>query len=256
MIVEIRRGIGSPGKLWTGNIPEEGTVVNARIIERKCSVCEATTRRLRTHPVEDADAIAAACEVPILFVTMGGVGSIITSEGTEDLQLWNWSERVGGHAILNPVAVLNGYWNPTDLPPAKPGHRWIQTYSGSTLSEFVLIREKEDKPAGGEFVHALPLVVLEGKCPPCRHKEEMEATPEGLLVTHEHFAKAGVPENEFRYVLAYLGFSVDAGGSIPARTLLGYAQGHSRDTEEKYRAAIKAASEATTPPIGDVAVAS
>ena len=185
MIVKIVRGIGAPGKLWTGDIPESGEVVDARIFERVCT-CGAVTRKLRVNKLENVSAIAEACEIPTLLVTMGGVGSVSlsTEEGGESipnpqwLQLQNWSKRVGGHAILSPVATLSGYWNEKEIPPAKEGFRWIRTYGGSTLSEFVLIKVDED--GGGH--HGLPVVELEGKCPPCRDKEAVVVVEQQAVV--------------------------------------------------------------------------
>lgn len=36
MIVKIKRGIGSPGKLWTGDEPTEGVLVNAKLLHKTC----------------------------------------------------------------------------------------------------------------------------------------------------------------------------------------------------------------------------
>ncbi|MDO8623944.1 MAG: hypothetical protein Q7R54_01180 [bacterium] len=245
MIAKIRRGIGKPGKLWTGSTPEDGEVVNVRIVERKCSSCDNTTRRLRTQPVEDAAAIAVACDIPTLFVTMGGVGSVNSLaliEGGDQVeladpyQLWNWSGRVGGHAILNPVAVLNGYWDRSELPKPNAAHYWACTYRGSTLSEYLLMNR--------ETVHDLQVVKLSGKCPPCRHKEELEAIPEGLVVTREDFKVGGAIDGQFAQALRELELPEDSTG-ISARELIGRAQSQYCSDADACRAAVKAAGEAS-----------
>ena len=53
------------------------------------------------------------------------------------------------------------------LPPCKAGFHWLQSYGGSTLSEFVLLRD-DVAP------HSLPVVMLNGTCPPCREKAEQQ----------------------------------------------------------------------------------
>lgn len=257
MIVKIRRGIGNPGKLWTGSVPEDGEVVNARIIERKCSCCDRTTRRLRTQPVENAEAIAVACEIPTVFVTMGGVGSVATlfypEKATEpevtpeEFRLWNWSHRVGGHVVLNPVAVLNGYWAPGDLPTPRAGHYWIQTYSGSTLSEFVLLHAKEGEQEDEGSEHSLQIVSLTGKCPPCRHQAEIEATPETLGVTLAEFVSVGGTPQHFEGVLGEMGLPAEdqvfctSVELVMARGLVRLAQAEYSPNAELYRAAVAVA---------------
>lgn len=226
MIVRILSGIGNPGKLWTGNTPENGAIVDARIFEKKCK-CGASTRKLRIGKVENVAAIEAACEIPTLFVTMGGVGSVASKiipqvEGDDDnldqFRLWNWSDRVGGHAIVNPVATLSGYWSEKDLPPTKDTHYWVQTYGGTTLSEFVLL-SKTDK-------HRLEVISLEGTCPICRKREEMEKIPEDLMVRAETLVQADLREEEIEEIISDLGKSGEDQGpdmKFSARALLGLA---------------------------------
>ncbi len=253
MIVKIVRGIGQPGKLWTGDVPEDGAIVDARIMERTCS-CGASTRKLRVTKIDatSAKGLAEACEISTLFVTMGGVGSVATGfrgrDGLDvanpiEFQLWNWSGRVGGHAILNPTAVLGGYWETVALPSPKEGYYWIRTYSGSTLSEFVLLQAKKDEQ-DGESVHALPIVSLEGTCPPCRHKQEVQDLPEDLMVPRE--ALTGLSEYEMEEVLSSIvhmegGREVRTSPSIQARLLLAYTGWKNPAGVEQIVAAIESA---------------
>lgn len=224
MITKIINGIGRPGKLWTGNTPSDGSIVNCRIIERKCSVCGKTTRKFRCEELQASKDVLEALDLPTTFITMGGVGSVYNyGEGNpgphmgapKHLRCWNWSERIGGHVIVNPILVMNGYVKREQLPNPKAGFRWVQTYNGSTLSEFVLIRD--DHPG-------LEIISLEGKCPPCRRKEEIESIPETLMVSHEQFVSASGNEGWFTEVLRDLGVLDPEGTrSISARTLAGYA---------------------------------
>jgi hypothetical protein len=190
MLVKLSVGIGNYGKLWTGTrlspahedpinslwdeqnervIPN---IVDATIIERRCE-CGATTRKFRAYPVEQSAEARKALNVPTCFITAGGVGSIYveTDKVLEDLTVWNWSGRVGGHVILNPIMVCSGYMNRDELPTPRDGYTWVCTYSGSTLGEYVLLPtllEQGDR--------ALPIVKLGGECPPCRQeREEAEA---------------------------------------------------------------------------------
>lgn len=201
MLVKLSHGQGSYGKLWTGTafsaahedpinslwdsqnqrvIPN---IVDATIIERHCE-CGASTRKFRAYPVEQSAEARKALDLPVCFVTAGGVGSIYVERDKviADLTVWNWSGRVGGHVILNPVMVLSGYVSPDDLPTPREGYTWTCTYRGSTLSEYVLLPiEQSDR--------ALPVVKLTGECPPCRQKrEEAEAAatlPEPVEIAND-----------------------------------------------------------------------
>lgn len=184
MLVQLKHGQGSYGKLWTGTAlsaahedPINGlwdaqsqrvipNIVDATIIERRCE-CGATTRKFRAYPVEQSAEARKALDVPTCFVTAGGVGSIYveTDKVLTDLTVWNWSGRVGGHVILNPVMIRSGYVSRDELPTPKPGYVWACTYSGSTLSEYVLLPVDQ-------IDRALPIVKLAGECPPCRQKRE------------------------------------------------------------------------------------
>jgi hypothetical protein len=77
---------------------------------------------------------------------MGGVGSVCSylvgeddDSNLESLRGWNWSDRLAGHVIVNPLHVESGYVCKEDLPVPRPGYGWMGTYAGSTLSEFVLV---------------------------------------------------------------------------------------------------------------------
>ncbi len=259
--MKIKRGIGAPGKLWTGDSPENGEVANARIMERTCSCCGNSTRKFRVEKVENAEALATACEIATLFLTMGGVGSVATGFATSDgqgsvnpreFQLWNWSGRVGGHAILNPVAVLDGYWEPETLPTPRAGFYWTRTYCGSTLSEFVLLRVGEDEGDEGS-AHALPVIKLEGKCPPCRHKEAVENLPEDLMVTREALTATGLSEEQMGEIFSSVvhmdgGSEVRASPTIQARLLLAYTGWKHPEGVEQILVAIEVAKKGYTPP--------
>lgn len=177
MIVKVLRGIGYPGKLWTGDWPKTGAIVDAKIIERTCECCGASTRKLRATPIEISAEGQAALEIPTLFLTAGGVGSIsVDPELDCRLTVWNWSHRTGGHAVINPLAVVGGRDDYIgSLPvPARPGFRWVCTYAGSTLTEYLLVVDNdgiEEQPE--RFL--LPLISLEGACPPCRKKQDAVA---------------------------------------------------------------------------------
>lgn len=201
MLVKLSHGQGSYGKLWTGTafsaahedpinslwdsqnqrvIPN---IVDATIIERRCD-CGATTRKFRAYPVEQSAEARKALDLPVCFVTAGGVGSIYVEDDKvhADLTVWNWSGRVGGHVILNPVMVRSGCVSRDELPTPKAGYVWACTYSGSTLSEYVLLPvDQTDR--------ALPVVKLSGECPPCRQKrEEAEAAatlPEPVEIAND-----------------------------------------------------------------------
>jgi hypothetical protein len=183
MLVRLSIGIGAFGKLWTGtqlspahedpqNSLWDGekvipNIVDAYIIERRCCECGATTRKFRAHPVEQSAEARKALDLPTCFVTAGGVGSIYVERNKvhDDLMVWNWSGRVGGHVILNPVMVCSGYMSRDELPAPRDGYLWICTYSGSTLGEYVLLPVEQAN-------RALPIVKLTGECPPCRQMRE------------------------------------------------------------------------------------
>lgn len=182
MLVQLKHGQGSYGKLWTGTVFSVAhedpinslwdgqriipNIVDATLIERRCE-CGATTRKFRAYPVEQSAEARKALDLPVCFITAGGVGSIYVECDSvhTDLTVWNWSGRVGGHVILNPVMVRSGYVSRDELPTPKAGYVWACTYSGSTLSEYVLLPvDQVDR--------ALPIVKLTGECPPCRQKRE------------------------------------------------------------------------------------
>lgn len=187
MLVKLFVGIGDFGKLWTGTRMRPAyedpkyklwdckeneviaNIVDALIIERTCE-CGASTRKFRATAVQQSEEAREALHVPVCFITAGGVGSIAVESNSEgggnptsnDLLVWNWSGRYGGHVILSPVMV---YVSRDGLPEVKPGYHWAITYSGSTHSEYVLLRDDQSG-------HALPIVKLSGECPPCREKRE------------------------------------------------------------------------------------
>ncbi len=189
MILKVKWGLGSPGKLWTGDSPQDGSLVDANLFLKKCSACgqagrRTTTKILRTKEVGMSPQALEALEVSTLFITAGGVGSIysqavdigLDSELGANIRCWNWSERISGHAILDPLAVVGGYVTKASLPMAKPGYVWVETYRGSTLSEFVLLHKDLSR-------HRLPEVLLDRRtCPPCRKQMEIDSVPEDLVL--------------------------------------------------------------------------
>lgn len=210
MLVKLSVGIGDFGKLWTGTqlrpahedpknslwdfaaneaIPN---IVDAMIVERRCE-CGASTRKFRATAVQQsAEARRALPHLPECFITAGGVGSIVSHPVTEgdtvspEITVHNWSGRQGGHVILNPVMVLSGYVSREDLPAPKAGYGWVCTYSGSTLSEYVLLPATAGtETTFGPLGWGLPTVKLSGECPPCRQKrEEAEAeAPQQVPIT-------------------------------------------------------------------------
>lgn len=185
MIVRIVRGIGAPGKLWTGDIPADGTVVDAMLIERHClqgqggvldgdgdplPPCRRTTRKLRVTPVTFSAEAIAALVIPKLFVTMGGVGTLDHGDPVipTDLTVWNWSGRRGGHVVVNPIAVVVTR-DDDPLPGVHAGYAWARTYAPAAKDEYILL------DATNLARHALRVVVLEGTCPPCRESAEKAA---------------------------------------------------------------------------------
>lgn len=189
MLAKIKIGTGSYGKLWTGTQllanfkklnefmvkqpfkdSQEfiGNLFDCSIVERHCE-CGLVTRKFKAYPVEATSNISDYLDVKTVFITAGGVGSINTDNGTSpSLQVTNWSGRVGGHVIVDPLLVVNGYWERKDLPNVKNGAQWLCTYAGSTLSEFVLV-------SGEQEGHALETRKTTGKCPKCKQKEQEDA---------------------------------------------------------------------------------
>lgn len=204
MWCKIEKGIGEAGKLWTGSELNGSVGKYARVefVEFHSPESGACTRRLFLRDVRD-EAPEGIC-IPILHIFTGGVGSLVSgrvvrepnSEPTtpreEDcwlmpLLVWNWSGRVGGYVILDPVSTESGYVRRDEVNSALPGYAWINVYEGSTLSEYVLVRTRQTNPdeycehPAVESVderHILPIrrVVHSLLSPPERQaKEEAEA---------------------------------------------------------------------------------
>jgi len=182
MLVKIQNGIGQFGKLWTGTrlrpAHEDAerlwdgekaiyNIVDAVIVERKCE-CGRSTRKFKARAVECDPFALPFLRLPVCFITAGGVGSIVDDRETDaSLKVHNWSGRVGGHVIVNPALVLSGYVEHGHIPGVVEPYTWIQTYSGSTLSEYVMIKEDQGS-------HSLPIVALQGECPICRENREQQ----------------------------------------------------------------------------------
>ncbi len=165
MIVKIHIGIGNAGKLWTGSnlTGHEGRYAKVELVEFRSPQSSASTRRLYIH--ESQDTPPEGIRVPTLHISVGGVGSLVsrtiirdevtleptTEEGNENwlmpLLVWNWSGRVGGYLILDPVRVESGYIQGTEVNTALPGYAWIKTYDGSTMSEYALVKVSQSSPS-------------------------------------------------------------------------------------------------------------
>lgn len=238
MLAKIKRGIGSPGKLWTGHTPETGAVGECWVVERSCP-CGATTRKFRFRSLDVSPEALEALELPTVFVTMGGVGSVAAhvpesdTTNKRELQCWNWSGRVGGHVIVNPLLVLSGYYD-YGVPAAKPGFGWVATYGGETLSEHVLVRVGENTGHRPELV----LPGGRGQCPKCREKEALENLPEHLTVLRGEIEGMAGVEYSLPYYERELGLRVGA-TEFPARGLLRLAWRHRNDELKAVIAAAK-----------------
>lgn len=205
MWTKIEMGPGSPGKLWTGSKIENlsGKFAQVELVEFHSPESGASTRRLFVR--ETRDEAPEGIRVPTLHISTGGVGSIVggrvtrepgsepTTPREEDswllpLLVWNWSGRIGGYLILDPVSTESGYVRRDEVNSALPGFVWIHTYEGSTLSEYVLVRTRQADPtedgaqpaiAALDEKHALPIhrVVHSLLSPPERQAKEETETP-------------------------------------------------------------------------------
>ena len=212
MWVRIEMGPGKPGKLWTGSKVDGGTGTTGKfarveLVEFHSPESGACTRRLFIR--EERDEAPEGIRIPTLHISAGGVGSIVgghvvrepkgepTTPREEDswllpLIVWNWSGRIGGYLILDPVSVESGYVRRDEVNSALPGYAWIHTYEGNTLSEYVLVRthqvdsgESGVQPAIGSVdeKHVLPIhhVARSLLSPPERKVEEVETPPTEFL---------------------------------------------------------------------------
>jgi len=199
--VKIAKGIGSTGKLWTGSDiqPALGRYARAELVEFHSPKSGACTRRLFLRDMQEH--APEGIKIPTLHIFTGGVGSLVggrvvrehygnpTTPEQEDawlmpLLVWNWSGRVGGYLILDPVSTESGYVRRDEVNSALPGYAWIQVYAGDTLSEFVLVRtcqkEMEDDTSEKPDIlsvdrrHCLPIhrTVTSLVSPPERPKRE------------------------------------------------------------------------------------
>ena len=163
MWCKIETGIGEAGKLWTGSElnGSVGKYARVELVEFHSPESGACTRRL--FILETRDEAPEGIRIPTLHIFTGGVGSIVggrvvreqhgepTTPRPEDawimpLLVWNWSGRVGGYIILDPVATESGYVCRDEVNSALPGYAWINVYEGSTLSEYVLVRTRQADP--------------------------------------------------------------------------------------------------------------
>ena len=163
MWVKIEVGIGEPGKLWTGSELNNvsGKYSHVELVEFHSPESGASTRRLFIRDVRDE--APEGIRIPTLYIFTGGVGSLVagrvvrehygepTTWRAEDswltpLLVWNWSGRVGGYIILDPIIVESGYIRRDEVNSALPGYAWIHVYEGSTLSEYVLVRTHQSDP--------------------------------------------------------------------------------------------------------------
>ena len=215
MWTKIEMGPGEPGKLWTGSEEikgQSGKYARVELVEFHSPESGASTRRLFVR--EMTDVVPEGIKIPTLHISTGGVGSLVAGRVTREsgsepttpsesdtwllpLLVWNWSGRVGGYLILDPVATESGYVRRDEVNSAMPGYAWIHTYEGSTLSEYVLVRTRQADPnEEGEQPtitsvaekHTLPIhrVVHSLLSPPERRaKEEAEATATATATIEE-----------------------------------------------------------------------
>ncbi|MEK7507440.1 MAG: hypothetical protein AAB585_02805 [Patescibacteria group bacterium] len=206
MWCKIEKGIGEAGKLWTGSEIKElgGKYAKVELVEFHSPESGASTRRLFIR--ETRDEAPEGIRVPTLHISTGGVGSLMSGRVTREqygepttprpedawlmpLLVWNWSGRVGGYLILDPVATESGYVRRDEVNSALPGFAWIHAYEGSTLSEYVLVRTRQTDPNEGgaqpaiasvDERHTLPIhrVVNSLLSPPEREAKEKAETLE------------------------------------------------------------------------------
>jgi hypothetical protein len=152
MWTKIEMGTGTPGKLWTGDNFESisGKFARVELVEFHSPASGASTRRLFVAEVrEDAP---EGIYVPTLRICAGGVGSLVTAGSvTRELRgepiapqrkdswgepialgankpcllpllVWNWSGRIGGYIILDPVMTERGYVRHNEVNSALPGY--------------------------------------------------------------------------------------------------------------------------------------
>jgi len=160
---KIEKGIGGAGKLWTGSElnGSVGKYARVELVEFHSPESGACTRRLFLRDVRDE--APEGVRIPVLHIFTGGVVSIVggrvvrepngepTTPREEDswlmpLLVWNWSGRVGGYLVLDPVSTESGYVRRDEVNSALPGYAWIHTYEGSTFSEYVLVRARQADP--------------------------------------------------------------------------------------------------------------
>ncbi len=205
MFVKIEMGPGTAGKLWTGSEIGDaaGKYAKVELVEFHSPESGASTRRLFIR--ETRDEAPEGIRVPTLHISTGGVGSLVSGRVTREqygepttprpedswlmpLLVWNWSGRVGGYVILDPVSTESGYVRRDEVNSALPNFAWIHTYEGSTLSEYVLVRTHQTDPtedgaqpaiASVDERHTLPIhrIVSSLLSPPERQAKEAAETP-------------------------------------------------------------------------------
>lgn len=205
MWCKIEGGIGDAGKLWTGSElnGSVGKYARVELVEFHSPESGASTRRLFLRDVRDE--APEGIWIPALHIFTGGVGSLVggrvarepngepTTLLAEDawlmpLLVWNWSGRVGGYIVLDPVSTESGYVRREEVNSALLGYAWIHVYAGSTLSEYVLVRTSQANPFECEHPamiksvdkrHILPIhrVVNSLLSPPEREAKEEAETP-------------------------------------------------------------------------------
>lgn len=153
-MVRVQLGFGRPGKLWTGSreffpncevVGLDGQYAEVELIEN-WSENGQTTRRLFGHKAELTQEQVNALWIPVLFISAGGARTV--GEGAEGTRTWNWSGRVGGNVVLDPLMVHQTTRRVIEhdpLPEARPGYRWVQTYLGDSLLEYVLVELCDEK---------------------------------------------------------------------------------------------------------------
>lgn len=205
MWCKIVKGVGDAGKLWTGSElnGSVGKYARVELVEFHSPESGACTRRLFLRDVRDE--APEGIRIPTLHISTGGVGSLVAGRVTREqggepttpreedawltpLLVWNWSGRVGGYLVLDPVSTESGYVRRDEVNSALSGYTWIHAYEGSTLSEYVLVRTRQADPeeSGKHPVissvaeeHILPIhrVVTSLLSPPEREAKAAAETP-------------------------------------------------------------------------------
>lgn len=175
-IFKISLGQGRPGKRWTGSqefwslFSPEGETLSRHLGGQLCEVDFAehwsasgvSTRRLFLRRSLGARPdLEAALQVKTLHLVTGGVDAglprLCIDDIRRDVAAWNWSGRVGGFAVVDPMMVAHTPWwrRGVEYPEARPGYAWLRLHEGRDWAEDVLVQL--DEHGGVHPRHLLPV---------------------------------------------------------------------------------------------------